>query len=262
MQKKYIKNTLGFDTNLFVYQDKQMFNYSVDTVLLANFISLSSKTKKVLEIGTNNAALSIFLASRKEDMNIDAIEIQSEAIDLALLNVKENHLEKQINIIHADFNEYWKTFDKIENNKYDAIICNPPFYKQDKIIPSTKKPLQTLALYEIALNFEQIMQGCAKIIKQKANLAMVIPTTRLVDLLEMMRKYQFEPKRIKMIYPRIYEQSNLVLVEARYKTGWGTHFEPNLYLHYEDKQNHEYTKEVLKWYKPIKFKKSNEGEAK
>lgn len=106
------------------------------------------------------------------------------------------------------------------------------------------------------------MQGCAKIIKQKANLAMVIPTTRLVDLLEMMRKYQFEPKRIKMIYPRIYEQSNLVLVEARYKTGWGTHFEPNLYLHYEDKQNHEYTKEVLKWYKPIKFKKSNEGEAK
>ncbi|ACI60102.1 tRNA1(Val) (adenine(37)-N6)-methyltransferase [Ureaplasma urealyticum] len=262
MQKKYIKNTLGFDTNLFVYQDKQMFNYSVDTVLLANFISLSSKTKKVLEIGTNNAALSIFLASRKEDMNIDAIEIQSEAIDLALLNVKENHLEKQINIIHADFNEYWKTFDKIENNKYDAIICNPPFYKQDKIIPSTKKPLKTLALYEIALNFEQIMQGCAKIIKQKANLAMVIPTTRLVDLLEMMRKYQFEPKRIKMIYPRIYEQSNLVLVEARYKTGWGTHFEPNLYLHYEDKQNHEYTKEVLKWYKPIKFKKSNEGEAK
>ncbi|RCT49907.1 tRNA1(Val) (adenine(37)-N6)-methyltransferase [Ureaplasma urealyticum] len=255
MQKKYVKNTLGFDTNLFVYQDKQMFNYSVDTVLLANFISLSSKTKKVLEIGTNNAALSIFLASRKEDMNIDAIEIQSEAIDLALLNVKENHLEKQINIIHADFNEYWKTFDKIENNKYDAIICNPPFYKQDKIIPSTKKPLQTLALYEIALNFEQIMQGCAKIIKQKANLAMVIPTTRLVDLLEMMRKYQFEPKRIKMIYPRIYEQSNLVLVEARYKTGWGTHFEPNLYLHYEDKQNHEYTKEVLKWYKPIKFKK-------
>ncbi|EEH01908.1 tRNA1(Val) (adenine(37)-N6)-methyltransferase [Ureaplasma urealyticum] len=262
MQKKYVKNTLGFDTNLFVYQDKQMFNYSVDTVLLANFISLSSKTKKVLEIGTNNAALSIFLASRKEDMNIDAIEIQSEAIDLALLNVKENHLEKQINIIHADFNEYWKTFDKIENNKYDAIICNPPFYKQDKIIPSTKKPLQTLALYEIALNFEQIMQGCAKIIKQKANLAMVIPTTRLVDLLEMMRKYQFEPKRIKMIYPRIYEQSNLVLVEARYKTGWGTHFEPNLYLHYEDKQNHEYTKEVLKWYKPIKFKKSNVGEAK
>nr|WP_318023534.1 hypothetical protein [Ureaplasma urealyticum] len=65
MQKKYIKNTLGFDTNLFVYQDKQMFNYSVDTVLLANFISLSSKTKKVLEIGTNNAALSIFFSVTK-----------------------------------------------------------------------------------------------------------------------------------------------------------------------------------------------------
>ncbi|ASD24375.1 tRNA1(Val) (adenine(37)-N6)-methyltransferase [Ureaplasma parvum] len=255
MQKKYIKNTLGFDTNLFIYQDKKMFNYSIDTILLANFISLSSKTKKILEIGTNNAALSIFLASRKEDIKIDAIEIQIEAINLALLNISQNHFEKQINIIHADFNQYWKDFDKSENNKYDAIICNPPFYKQDKIIPSTKNPLKTLALYEITLNFEQIMQGCAKIIKQKGNLAMVIPTTRLVDLLEIMRKYQFEPKRIKMIYPRIYEQSNLVLIEARYKSGWGTHFEPNLYLHYEDKQNHQYTEEVLNWYKPIKFKK-------
>ena len=82
-----------------------MFNYSVDTILLANLATLNRKTKNVLEIGTNNAALSIFLQQRSEDIKIDAIEIQKEAINLAKYNLKINNLEKKINLIHDDFNK-------------------------------------------------------------------------------------------------------------------------------------------------------------
>ena len=61
-----------------------MFNYSVDTILLANLTSLNRKTKRILEIGTNNCALSIFLSQRSKNIKIDAIEIQKEAIELLL----------------------------------------------------------------------------------------------------------------------------------------------------------------------------------
>lgn len=58
IKKSWVKNSLGYDNNLFIYQDKTMFNYSIDTILLANLATLNKKTKDVLEIGTNNGALS------------------------------------------------------------------------------------------------------------------------------------------------------------------------------------------------------------
>nr|WP_318028264.1 hypothetical protein [Mycoplasmopsis bovis] len=68
-----------------------------------------------------------------------------------------------------------------------------------------------------------------------------------------MRQYKFEPKRVQFMIPRVYDKPKLVLVEARYQAGWGTHFLPNLYLHDpNDSLNHDYLPEIKKLYKPIK----------
>jgi tRNA1Val (adenine37-N6)-methyltransferase len=61
-----------------------------------------------------------------------------------------------------------------------------------------------------------------------------------------------------MIHPREDVKSNLVLVEGRYRTGWGTHFLKNIYLHTDDPKEHKYRDEVKKLYKPIKSVVSNE----
>ncbi|SYV97022.1 DNA methylase, partial [Mycoplasmopsis edwardii] len=105
--RKLEKNSLGFDSDLYIYQDKEMFNYSVDTILLGNFIYLNSKIKRTLEIGANNGALSIFVAARNKELKIDAVEIQEKAAELAIENVKLNNLQDQINIINQDFKEFW-----------------------------------------------------------------------------------------------------------------------------------------------------------
>ena len=104
LKKTWVKNSLGYDNNLFIYQDKEMFNYSVDTILLANLTTLNRKTKDILEIGTNNGALSIFLSQRDSDIKIDAIEIQEEAYELAQYNLEINNLQNQIKLINDDFN--------------------------------------------------------------------------------------------------------------------------------------------------------------
>lgn len=252
IDSKLVKNSLGYDSNLYVYQDKTMFNYSVDTILLGNFASVNSSTRSVLEIGTNNGALSIFLSERYSKMRIDAIEIQERAYELAIKNIELNKKEKIINPILADFNDFYKEKSKT-NNKYDLIICNPPFYKVDASRKRKGSEEVYIATHEVKLNLEQIVDGSSKIIKQKGNLAIVIPTERFVDLCEYMRKYKFEVKRIQFIYPRINTKSNLVLVEGRYMVGWGSHFLPNIYLHPEEKENHVYRDEVVELYKPKKF---------
>lgn len=255
MERKLVKNSLGFDSDLYIFQDKNMFNYSVDTILLANFAFINNKIKRVLEIGTNNGALSIFLSERSPLLKIDAIEIQEKAANLARENVKLNNKEHQINVINADFNNYYKELTKNASPKYDQIICNPPFYVYDKTKISKKVNEELLiATHEIKLNLEQIIKGCSKIIEQKGYLSLVIPVERLVDCFIYMRQYKFEPKRVQFIIPRINDKPKLVLVEGRFQSGWGVHFLPNLYLHDpNDNKKHEYLPEIKKLYKPIKI---------
>ncbi|WP_322875956.1 tRNA1(Val) (adenine(37)-N6)-methyltransferase [Mycoplasmopsis felis] len=254
--RKLVKNSLGFDSDLFIYQDKEMFNYSVDTILLGNFIYLNSKIKSALEIGTNNGALSIFVAKRNSNLKIDAIEIQKKGYELALYNVQLNNLANQINLFNDDFNLYWQSFIKNNSKKYQTIFCNPPFYKYDahKIKNNVSKE-KLIATHEIELTLEQLIYGCSKIIEQKGFLSIVIPVERSIDAFEIMRKYKFEPKRIQYVFTRANSKPKFVLIEGRYQTGWGSHFLPNLYLHNNnDKLNHDYLPEIKKLYKPIKIK--------
>lgn len=257
---KIVKNSLGFESNIFVYQDKDMFNYSVDTIMLGNFVTINGSSKRMLEIGTNNGALSIFISERKKDLKIDAIEIQEAPIKLAQRNLELNNKEKQINLIHDDFNEFWKKHNKNQLQKYDSIVCNPPFYKVDSSKKRKGSEELYIATHEVKINLEQLIKGSSKIVTQKGYLSLVMPTERLIDIFCLMRKYGFEPKRIQFIHPRVKDKSNLVLVEGRYRTGWGPHFLSNIYLHTEDEREHEYRDEIKDLYKPKKYMKGNQNE--
>lgn len=252
--KNLVKNSLGFDSNLFVYQDKTMFNYSIDTILLGNFVRINFQTKKILEIGTNNGALAIFLAHRYQKMQIDALEIQKNALKIAQKNVLLNHKNDQINLILGDFNDYYSTLFK-QSFKYDSIVCNPPFYKLKSSIIRKGSQELLIATHEIKLNLEQVIAGSSKIIKQRGYLSLVLPTERFIDACTLMRQYDFEVKRVQFIHPRINKKSNLVLIEGRYKALWGPHFLPNIYLHPDDTSDGSYREEVKQLYKPIVFDK-------
>lgn len=254
MKENWVKNSLGYESGINIYQDKTMFNYSVDTILLGNFATINSKTKKVLEIGANNGALSIFISERSKKINIDAVEIQKKAVEVAEFNIKINNKVDQIKLINSDFNYYSKDHAKNQRAKYDLIICNPPFFKIEAKPKKDVTEEMLIATHEFKLNLDQIFEGSARIIEQKGYIALVLPPERLVDVFVSMRKYKFEPKRVKMIFPREEQKPNLVLVEARFQAGWGTIFESNIYLHPNDKNIHKYTDKVFEIYKPIKIK--------
>ncbi|QNM93584.1 tRNA1(Val) (adenine(37)-N6)-methyltransferase [Mycoplasma sp. Pen4] len=249
-----VKNSLGFDSDLYIYQDKSMFNYSVDTILLGNFIYLNKKITRALEIGTNNAALAVFVASRNPKLQIDAVEIQTKAAELAAKNIELNNMQDQINVINQDFNDFYKQQIKKQVKKYQIIFCNPPFYPYDKSkIKKNISQEKLIATHEIHLNLEQLIEGCSKLIEQKGFLSLVLPVERIVDCFEIMRKHKFEPKRIQFIIPRIDDKPKFALIEARYQTGWGVHFLNNLYLHdNENKNDHSYLPEIKELYKPKK----------
>ena len=79
--------------------------------LLANFCTITKDVKQIIDFGTNNAAIPLLL-SQRTNRPITGIEIQKEAVDLAIKNIELNNLETQINIVHADIAEYVKDAKK------------------------------------------------------------------------------------------------------------------------------------------------------
>ncbi len=236
-----VKNYLLGYKNLYIYQDKSMFLFSLDSILLPNFITLPRKTKKILDIGTGNAPIPLIL-STKVDCPILGVEIQKEVASLAKESVALNHLEHQITIIEGDIKEVAKT---LEEGSFDVITCNPPYFKYQESSLVNESDYKTIARHEVFLNLEQVISISSKLLSTNGVFGLVHRPERLLDVLYLMRKYQIEPKRIEFVYPHPGEEANILLIEGRKQGRPGLKVLPPLYTHQEDGT---YTEEVKKYF--------------
>lgn len=237
-----VKNYLLGYKDMYIYQDTDSFSFSLDSVLLPNFITLNKNVKEILDIGCGNAPIPLIL-STKTDANITGIEIQSHSATLAKQSVKINKLENKINIINADIKEYFKA---IESDYYDIITCNPPFFKVSEGSNFNDKDAKTIARHEVTLNLEDILMISKKLLKNNGVLGIVHRPERLVEILCTMKKYNIEPKKIRFVYPKTTEEANILLIEGKKNGKPGIKILPPLIAHDE---NGEYSKEVLKYFK-------------
>lgn len=236
-----IKNYLLGYKNLYIYQNPSMFSFSLDSVLLPNFITIPSNAKSILDIGTGNAPIPLIL-STKTSSSITGIEIQPDVYSLAKKSVEENHLEKQIDIVCADVNEWYKN---VESETFDIITCNPPFFKMKETSNVNNSDYKTIARHEVCLNLEQLLTISRKLLKNNGVLGIVHRPERLVDIVDAMRKNNIEPKKIRFVYPKFGEEANVLLIEGKKNGKPGIKILPPLYVHYEDGK---YTSEVLKYF--------------
>lgn len=234
-------NDLVYFKNIKIVQDKDYFNFSLDSVLLPNFVEIPKKTKKILDMCTGNAPIPLIL-STKTNAQIYAVELQKEVYSLAKETVKINKLDNQIELI----NDNVKNLKKIFNTEtFDIITCNPPYFKKkdDSIINENK--VKSIARHEIEMELEDIMIISKALLKNEGSLVLVHRTERLVEIIKLMKKHNIEPKRMRLIYPKVNAESNLVLIDGRKNGKEGLKILPPLYIHKDDNS---YTNEVLEMF--------------
>ena len=231
---------LGYK-DLTIMQDSEMFNFSLDSVLLPNFVAINKKIDKILDIGCGNAPIPLIL-STKTKAKIIGVEIQKKSYELAIESVKMNNLENQIEIVNQDINDYYK-FDKTDS--YDIITCNPPFFKYIESSNINKNDYKTIARHEVKLNLDNIFNISKKLLKNNGVVAIVHRPERLVEILESMKKNNIEPKRIRFVYPKKNMDANILLIEGKKNGKPGLKILPPLYSHLD---NGEYTEEVKKYF--------------
>ena len=218
-----------------------MFHFSLDSVLLPNFITVNKKISNILDIGCGNAPIPLIL-STKTDAKITGIEIQKDVYNLAKESVEYNKLENQINIINADINEY---YNQIEPGSIDIITCNPPYFKYKKESNINNSEYKTIARHEVTLNLEQLLSISKTLLKTNGVIGIVHRPERLIDIIMEMKKNNIEPKKIQFVYPHVNEEANILLIEGRKNGKAGLKVLPPLYSHKEDG---DYTDEIKKFF--------------
>lgn len=234
-----INDLLGYD-GLKIIQRPDMFNFSLDSTLLAMFAPIQNKTKKILDLGTGNAPIPLFLSLRTT-ASITGIEIQKDVFDIAKRNIELNKLTHQITIKQDDIKGIHKQY---ENSEFDLITCNPPFFKYHETSNTNKNDYKTIARHEVLITLEDIIIEAKRLLKTKGSLSMVHRTDRVIEIIETLRKHGFSINRMRFVYPKKGENSNMVLIDARNNGNTGLKLLEPLYVHQEDG----YTDEIKEFF--------------
>lgn len=232
-----VKNRLLNFDNMFIYQNDDWFSFSLDSVLLANFVNINLTDKKIIDFCTGNAPIPMLLSYRTKN-EILGVEIQKEVYDLGVKSIKENNLDDRIKIINEDVKNL---IDIYESDCFDIITCNPPYFKTKNELLLNDNNIKTIARHEVMLNLEDIFVVAKKILKNGKKIAMVHRPDRLIEIIDMMKKYGFEPKRMKLCYPKEGMEANILLIEAVKNGKGGLKIESPLIIHNQDGS---YTDEV------------------
>ena len=161
--------------NYRIIQDPERFCFGMDAVLLSGFAK-AKEGDHVIDLGTGTGIIPILMEAKTKASNLVGMEIQPESADMAQRS-------------------------------------NPPYMTEHHGITNEKSP-KAIARHELLCTLEDVICQAAKLLRPGGSFYMVHRPFRLVDIMVLMREYHLEPKRMKLVYPYIDKDPNMVLIEG------------------------------------------------
>ena len=216
--------------NLKIYQNDEYFKFSLESVLLPNFVKINLRDKKILDLCTGNCPIPLIL-SQKTNAQIYGIELQKEIYELGLKSIKINNKEGQIKLINDDILNLKNIF---KGDTFDIITVNPPYFKNLDNSLKNKNQIKSLARHENNFTIDNMLEIIFYLLKTNASFYMVHRTERLIEIISLLNKYHLTPKTIKFIYPSLNKESKLFMIKAVKYGKPGLKVEDGIYIHNED----------------------------
>lgn len=207
-----VQNELLGYPRIKIYQDVEMFHFSLDSMLLAYFVSINYRIKSVVDFCSGNCPIPLYLSLRTK-ANIYGLEIQKEAYDLGQRSIIENHLEEQIHLFNDDVLNALTYF---KEHSVDVVTCNPPFFKIDEKSNVNPDYRLMVARHEKLIDLEGVIKMASNLLKDGGYFAMVHRPERLKEIFVLLDKYHLNPSRLQFVYPKKDSEANHILIEARY----------------------------------------------
>lgn len=192
-----------------IIQDPKRFCFGMDAVLLSGF-ARAEEGAQVLDLGTGTGIIPILMEAKTNAAHLTGLEIQAESADMARRSVALNGLTDKISIITGDLKEAVHLFGAAS---FDVVTCNPPYMTEHHGLTNPEAP-KAIARHELLCSLQDVISAAAGLLKSGGHFYMVHRPFRLADILVLMRQYHLEPKRMKLVYPFVDKEPNMVLIEG------------------------------------------------
>lgn len=192
-----------------IIQDPKRFCFGMDAVLLSDFVRVKPGNQ-VLDLGTGTGIIPILLAAKTEAERILGLEIQEASVDMAVRSVQYNHLEDRIQIVQGDIKEAAGLFPAAS---FDVITSNPPYMIDSHGLNNPYEP-KNIARHEVLCSLEDVVRTAAYLVRPGGGFFLIHKPFRLAEIMGVLMKYKLEPKRMRLVYPFVDKEPNMVMLEA------------------------------------------------
>lgn len=202
-----------------IIQDDKAFCFGIDALLLAAFARMK-KGDRVFDLGCGNGILELLLCDRAKelksahgagDCHFTGLEVQPKAAEMARESVGLNSLEERIEIVEGDIKAVRKSFPA---QSADLVISNPPYMKPSAAKENSTDE-KTIARHEVLCSLDDVISAARWLLKSSGSFFMIHRPYRLQEIFSLLEKYQLTPRRMQLVYPKIDQAPEMVLIEAR-----------------------------------------------
>lgn len=186
------------------------FHFTTDTILLAHFAE-HKKTDKAADLGTGCGTIPMLWMRHNPPKEVFGVEIFPEGADMLRRSAEHNSLEKRITAVNADLRELKGV---LPFGYFDLVTCNPPYKLSGGGIESIETH-ELHARHEHTCTLEDVIATGAKLLQFSGRLCICQRPERLTDAMDLMRKYDVEPKRLRLVQGKSHKAPKLFLLEGK-----------------------------------------------
>lgn len=161
-----------------------VFPLGSDALALGRFATVR-KGWRVCDLGTGSGVLLLLLEERQPGLTLFGLDQDPAAAALAQDNLRRSGLEGQI------WTGSWSQAP-FQPGSFDLVVSNPPYYA-----PGSGKDGGPARMEREEL--DTLCRAAARLLRNGGRFALSFPTERMADLFETMRRWDLEPKRLKLL---------------------------------------------------------------
>ena len=161
-----------------------VFPLGSDALALSRFATVR-KGWRVCDLGTGSGVLLLLLAVREPQLELFGLDQDPEAAALAQDNLGRSGLEGQI------WTGSWSQVP-FSPGSFDLVVSNPPYYT-----PGSGKDGGPARMEREEL--DTLCRAASRLLRNGGRFALSFPTQRMAALFEVMRRWDLEPKRLKLL---------------------------------------------------------------
>jgi tRNA1(Val) A37 N6-methylase TrmN6 len=188
-----------------LYQPESGYCFNSDSIFLYDFISMFNPKGKVLDVGAGCGVVGLLVAKDFPKIKLYGVEKQEVLARYAKENAKENGIKYTLYL--QDF------LEMDENEKFDYIISNPPFYHNG--VQKSSNEMLFNARYNINSPLESFFKKVSRLLKPNSHFIFCYDESQFGLICSKLDKVKLRVVDVRFVHPKINKKASLVMMHVR-----------------------------------------------